>query len=112
MELDPRIHLLGNGSWLLRKKQWTRGSSPRVTAAKWPMPQAAGLGRVTRGQCADGDVGLWHIATFRCDSPPWSLLEGMADMNGRVASAKNVEIDPERKLNAPRSGMITPASPR
>jgi hypothetical protein len=52
------------------------------------------------------------IATFRCDSPPWSLLEGIADMNGRVASAKNVEIDPERKLNAPRSGMVTPASPR
>ena len=33
-------------------------------------------------------------------------------MNGRVASAKNVEIDPERKLNAPWSGMVTPASPR
>jgi len=58
------------------------------------------------------DVCRWHIATFRCDSPPWSLLEGIADMNGRVASAKNVEIDPERKLNAPRSGMVTPASPR
>ena len=62
--------------------------------------------------CQLGAVHTWHIATFRCDSPPWSLLEGIADMNGRVASAKNVEIDPERKLNAPRSGMVTPASPR
>jgi hypothetical protein len=36
-------------------------------------------------------------------------IEGIADMNGRVASAKSVEIDPERTLAEPNSR--TAASP-
>jgi hypothetical protein len=41
-----------------------------------------------------------------------SAIGGEADMHRGVASTAAVATDPERKLNAPRSGMVTPASPR
>jgi hypothetical protein len=42
-------------------------------------------------------VRTWHDATVRCDAPILAM-GGIADMNGRVASANSVEVDPERPI--------------
>ena len=69
--LDPRIHLLGKGSWpktqlVIAKKRWTRGSSPigakirecpgrsAARALRAFTPVFAGYGRVVR--CRPGIV--------------------------------------------------------